>query len=83
MEHNIVKNPNCKEVNQVAIFTSVVKDLKSGLTENETENKVLRHISLKIYFQLLDHALSLKIYFDYINTLQKITNCASYKIMNN
>ena len=54
----MVKNPNWKEVNQLAIFTSVVKDLKSGLTENESENKVLRHISLKIYFKLLDHAVS-------------------------
>ena len=36
MEHNVVQNPNWKEVNQLAIFTSVVKDLKSGLTENES-----------------------------------------------
>ena len=39
-------------------FTTVVKELKSGLTENESENKVLRHISLEIYFKLLDCALS-------------------------
>ena len=39
-------------------FTTLVKELKSGLTENESENKVLRHISLEIYFKLLDCALS-------------------------
>ena len=34
-----IKNPNWKEVNQLAIFTSVVKDLKSGLTENESSEQ--------------------------------------------
>ena len=36
MEHNMVKNPNWKEENQLAIFTSVIKDLKSGHTENKS-----------------------------------------------
>ena len=31
IEHNMVKHPNWYEVNQLAIFTSVVKDLNSGL----------------------------------------------------
>ena len=35
----MVKNPTWKEVNQLAIFTSVVKDLKSGLTENESSEQ--------------------------------------------
>ena len=31
IEHNMVKHPNWYEVNQLAIFTSVVKDLNSRL----------------------------------------------------
>ena len=31
IEHNMVKRPNWYEANQLAIFTSVVKDLNSGL----------------------------------------------------
>ena len=31
IEHNMVKHPNWYEANQLAIFTSVVKDLNSGL----------------------------------------------------
>ena len=39
MGHNMVKNPNWKEVNQLAIFTSVVKDLKSELIENKSSGQ--------------------------------------------
>ena len=71
MEHNMVKNPNWKEVNQLAIFTSVVKDLKSGLMENESREqseqdvnsgspdyKSLGTFLSKTTFKLLDHAVS-------------------------
>ena len=35
----MVKNPTWKEVNQLSIFTSLVKDLKSGLHENESSEQ--------------------------------------------
>ena len=70
MERNMVKNPNWKQVNQLAIFTSVVKDLKSGLTENESSEqseqdvnsgspdyKSLGTFLSKTTFKLLDHAV--------------------------
>ena len=84
MEHNMVKNPNWKELNQLAIFTSVVKDLKSGLTENESSEQSEKDMNSEPpdYKLVLRH-ISLKIYYDYINTLQKVTNCASYKIVKN
>ena len=84
MEHNMVKNPNWKEVNQLAIFTSVVKDLKSGLNENESSEQSEQDMnsgppdykslgtflskSILNYSTML--SLSLKIYYNYINTLQ-------------
>ena len=84
MEHNMVKNPNWKELNQPAIFTSVVKDLKSGLTENESSEQSEKDMnSGPPDYKLVLRHISLKIYYDYINTLQKITNCASYKIVKN
>ena len=84
MEHNMVKNPNWKELNQLAIFTSVVKDLKSGLTENESSEQSEKDMnSGPPDYKLVLRHISLKIYYDYINTLQKITNCASYKIVKN
>ena len=80
----MVKNPNWKELNQLAIFTSVVKDLKSGLTENESSEQSEKDMnSGPPDYKLVLRHISLKIYYDYINTLQKITNCASYKIINN
>ena len=80
----MVKNPNWKELNQLAIFTSVVKDLKSGLTENESSEQSEKAMNSgpQDYKLVLRH-ISLKIYYDYINTLQKITNCASYNIVKN
>ena len=84
MEHNMVKNPNWKELNQLAIFTSVVKDLKSGLTENESSEQSEKDMnSGPPDYKLVLRHISLKIYYDYINTLQKVTNCASYKIVKN
>ena len=80
----MVKNPNWKELNQLAIFTSVVKDLKSGLTENESSEQSEKDMnSGPPDYKLVLRHISLKIYYDYINTLQKITNCASYKIVKN
>ena len=93
----MVKNPNWKEVNQLAIFTSMVKDLKSGLTEKESSKQSKQDMnSGSLDYKSLDTflsksflnystmlSLSLKVYYDYINTLQKVTNCASYKIMKN
>ena len=35
----MVKNPNWKEVSQPVIFTSVVKDFKSGLTKNKSSKQ--------------------------------------------
>ena len=84
MEHNMVKNPNWKEVNQLANFTSVVKDLKSGRTENEYSEQPEQDMnsgppdykSLGTFLSnsILNYSimlsLSLKIYYDYINTLQ-------------
>ena len=72
MEHNMVKNPNWKELNQLAIFTSVVKDLKSGLTENESSEQSEKDMNSgpPDYKPVLRH-ISLKISYDYINTLQK------------
>ena len=84
MEHNMVKKPNWKELNQLAIFTSVVKDLKSGLTENESSEQSEKDMnSGPPDYKLVLRHISLKIYYDYINTLQKVTNCASYKIVKN
>ena len=80
----MVKNPNWKELNQLAIFTSVVKDLKSGLTENESSEQSEKDMnSGPPDYKLVLRHISLKIYYDYINTLQKVTNCASYKIVKN
>ena len=84
MEHNMVKNPNWKELNQLTIFTSVVKDLKLGLTENESSEQSEKDMnSGPPDYKLVLRHISLKIYNDYINTLQKVTNCASYKIVKN
>ena len=80
----MVKNPNWKELNQLAIFTSVVRDLKSGLTENESSEQSEKDMnSGPPDYKLVLRHISLKIYYDYINTLQKVTNCASYKIVKN
>ena len=84
MEHNMVKNPNWKEVNQLAIFISMVKDLKSGLTAKESSEQPEQDMhsgppdyksfdtflskSILNYSTML--SLSLKIYYDCINTVQ-------------
>ena len=84
MENNMVKNPIWKAVNQLAILPAWPRIWNQGLPRTNPRTKSLgTFLSKSILNYSTVLSLSLKIYYDYINTSQKISNCASYKIMKN